>query len=89
MISYERAEGLLEKLELPLLLEHGYLKTPGLSANPQLLDTLVAKTGKIEGSVNHETRENQALGGIRTLDLRFTKPSLCQAELLGQNMRSF
>jgi hypothetical protein len=27
----------------------------------------------------------KALGGIRTHDLRFTKPSLCQAELLGQN----
>jgi hypothetical protein len=27
----------------------------------------------------------EALDGIRTHDLRFTKPSLCQAELLGRN----
>jgi hypothetical protein len=27
--------------------------------------------------------DSKALDGIRTHDLRFTKPSLCQAELLG------
>jgi hypothetical protein len=31
----------------------------------------------------------KALRGTRTLDLRFTKPSLCQAELLGQNKGNF
>ncbi len=88
-----------QNLELPLLAKLGYdCSTFGLSANPQNLrtnpqpqPTLVAKLA--EGRLSkplHETVENtEALDGIRTHDLRFTKPSLCQAELLGQNIRNF
>ena len=79
-----------QRLELPLLQKHGYTLDVGLpinpqnlSANPQTPDALVAKTVQSEGFVNHEVKGQKALGGIRTLDLRFTKPSLSQAELLG------
>jgi hypothetical protein len=81
-----------QQLELPLLQKHGYTldllsltaNPQNLSANPQAPDTLVAKNVQSEGGVkNHEVKGQKALDGIRTHDLRFTKPSLCQAELLG------
>ena len=82
-----------QQLELPLLQRHGYTldllsltaKPQNLSANPQTPDALVvAKTVQSEGGVkNHEVKGQKALDGIRTHDLRFTKPSLSQAELLG------
>jgi hypothetical protein len=81
-----------QQLELPLLQKHRYTldllsltaNPQNLSANPQTPDALVAKTVQSEGGVkNHEVKGQKALDGIRTHDLRFTKPSLCQAELLG------
>jgi hypothetical protein len=81
-----------QQLELPLLQRHGCTldllslttKSQNLSANPQTPDALVAKTVQSEGGVkNHEVKGQKALDGIRTHDLRFTKPSLSQAELLG------
>jgi hypothetical protein len=50
------------------------------AATLQCMDSLVAKSGGAKDII-----EIKALGAIRTRDLRFTKPSLCQAELLGQN----
>jgi hypothetical protein len=74
------------QLELPLLQKYWYtLDLLSLTANPQTSDALVvAKTVQSEGGVkNHEVKGQKALDGIRTHDLRFTKPSLSQAELLG------
>lgn len=51
--------------------------------------TKIAQTGRaVEQAslLNNEMQEKkEALGGIRTHDLGFTKPSLCQAELLGRS----
>jgi hypothetical protein len=80
-----------QQLELPLPQKHAYTldlsltaNPQNLSANPQTSDALVAKTVQSEGGVKkHEVKGQKALDGIRTHDLRFTKPSLSQAELLG------
>lgn len=61
-----------------MLIESGYVDVI------KIRKTLVAQPGRAR--MLHETEpEKEALEEIRTPDLRFTKPSLCQAELLGQN----
>jgi hypothetical protein len=66
-----------EKLEKPLLIQTGYL--PSVSAGTSSVSTGTNAKGcedlQSEGGVNRETSDNQALDGIRTHDLRFTKPS--------------
>ena len=76
------------KVETPLLLNRR-LAVATCSGAAAVSGGSVVKS-ESEGLVHHEViSENQALDGIRTHDLRFTKPSLCQAELLGQNIRNF
>ena len=81
-------------LEYPLLAERGFsltISSKDLTISSKDLTisskvggaSMVAQPGSSEGAVNHETTyEKQALGGIRTHGLGFTKPSLYQAELL-------
>ena len=57
-------------------------------SNASAATTAIVAPGRAR--IVHETdKKVQALGAIRTRDLRFTKPSLCQAELLGQNRCNF
>ncbi|SRR5579875_497061 len=74
------------ELELPLVQNSAVTASShNVTAN---CHTTIAQPSQSEGRVNHEIDNNmRALDGIRTHDLRFTKPSLCQAELLGRNAK--
>jgi hypothetical protein len=65
----------LSMLELPLLADRGFSVTAGCNNVTAYCNAPEAKPQQSEGSVNREIVEIQALDGIRTHDLRFTKPS--------------
>ena len=88
--SIRKKLAIFSESEWPLILSSGIVSDSSNGSN-----ALVAQNGGAKAAYARNHTKNGALGGnpggerrFRTHDLGFTKPSLCQAELLRQNVLS-